>query len=320
MTKPNELTLRDKQLLELLAAGLPGKDIAGKLGLSVGTTRVYLHNLYVKLGVGGRAAAMVLHQRARATAARGTAEAAAAPHGGLRRMDESAGDIAVRAGLLSSLGAMSCFLGPHARAWEVAVRLKGQAVDDDLVRRHLHSRRLWEALLRADWPVAKQAAEDGAVADLLLASPADYAVACCMLALGGYQVAGAMVRLHESRGGASRMLRQSESNLLRATLERSLSKDGTGQDFLRGQLRSLASNLPFKHLAMVTAFHLCLNRRDNESAADVANALWREAESQRQQLLDLGDDVLAGSVPASQANPPTARAARPRAAVAALSR
>ncbi|MBL8515209.1 MAG: helix-turn-helix transcriptional regulator [Betaproteobacteria bacterium] len=311
MKKLNELNLRDKQLLELLAAGLPGKDIAKKLDLSEGTTRVYLHNLYAKIGVKGRAEAMVLHNRAKAAEVRNKLETLAA--GALvapRKLDESAGDIAVRTGLLSSLGAMSCFLGPHSRAWEISVRLKGETMGDDLRRRRMDSRRLWEALLGGDWPYAKQAAENGAIADFLIASPADYAVACCMLALGGFQVAGEMIKLHEGRGGALHMLKKSESNLVQMTLASSLSKDGPASDFLRSQLKAFATNLPFKHLAMVVAYHLCLKRKDENGAVEIANALWKEAESQRQHLLEMGDDVLTGATPGSQNGSAGRRAAR----------
>jgi DNA-binding CsgD family transcriptional regulator len=311
MKKLNELTLRDKRLLELLAAGLPGKDIAKRMGLSEGTTRVYLHNLYAKIKVKGRAEAMVLHNRERATTVRSEMDKLATrPRELLRKPDETAGDIAVRAGLLSSLGAMACFLGPHARSWEISMRLKGRAMDEDLIHRREVSRRMWEALLCGDWFHAKRAAENGTVADLLLSSPADYAVACCMLSLGGFHLAGPMIKLHEGRGTVSHILKKSESNLVQVTLAWSLSKDGSVADFLSGQLKAFAANAPFKHLAMVTAYFLCIERKDQSGAVKIANALWKEAESQRQHLLDMGDDVLAGSTPGSQAGSTGSRATR----------
>jgi DNA-binding CsgD family transcriptional regulator len=321
MKKPIELTLRDKQLLELLSAGLSGRDIAKKMDLTEGTTRVYLHNLYAKISVRGRAEAMVLHNRAKATAMQSDLQKlTTAPRIALRKMDESAGDIAVRAGLLTSLGAMSSFLGPHSRAWEVSVRLKGQAMDEDVLHRRMGSRRLWEALLRGDWAYAKQAADDGEVAGLLVSSPADYAVACCMLALGGFQIAGEMAKLHEGRGGATHVLKKSESNLVQMTLAWSMSKDGSVQEFLRAQPKAFASNAPFKHLAMVVAFFLCMQRKDDAGAVGVANALWKEAESQRQQLLDMGDDVLTGSTPGTAAGAASAQAMRQTEADAVLIR
>lgn len=301
MKKLHELTLRDRQLLALLSAGLPTKEIAKKLDLSDGTTRVYLHNLYAKINVKGRSEAMVLHHRAKTTEVRSKLEAqAAGMRIAMRKLDESAGDIAVRAGLAASLGSMSCFLGPHSRAWEVAVRLKGKTMDDSLLHRRTDSRRLWEALLGGEWSYAKQTAESGLVTDLLISSPADYAVACCMLALGGYQIAGEMIKLHEGRGGASQILKKSESNLVHTTLASSLSIGGLASEFLPSHVKAFATNLPFKHLAMVVAYHLCLKGKDESGAVEIADALWKEAESQRRHLLEMGDDVLAGVAPGNK--------------------
>ncbi|KOS69080.1 hypothetical protein AEA09_11355 [Lysinibacillus contaminans] len=60
---PNELlTSREKEVFDLLAYGGTNREIAEQLGLSEGTVRVYLSNIYSKLGVNTRAKA-ILHKK-----------------------------------------------------------------------------------------------------------------------------------------------------------------------------------------------------------------------------------------------------------------
>ncbi len=54
------LTPREEQVLRLAAAGLTHKEIARRLGIRAKTARNHLTNLYDKLGIHGRAQA-VLH-------------------------------------------------------------------------------------------------------------------------------------------------------------------------------------------------------------------------------------------------------------------
>ena len=56
-------TLREIQLLDLLDQGLNNEQVADRLSLSVPTVKWHLHNVYVKLGVRSRSAALA---RARA--------------------------------------------------------------------------------------------------------------------------------------------------------------------------------------------------------------------------------------------------------------
>ena len=53
------LTPRELDLVRLAASGLRNKDLAGRLGISVGTVKMHLHNVYRKLGVDGRVALAV---------------------------------------------------------------------------------------------------------------------------------------------------------------------------------------------------------------------------------------------------------------------
>lgn len=52
------LTARESEILGLLAAGASAPDIGGRLHLSTATVKTHLHNLYEKLGVNDRAAAV----------------------------------------------------------------------------------------------------------------------------------------------------------------------------------------------------------------------------------------------------------------------
>lgn len=52
-----ELTDREKKMLDLLTEGATSAAIAEKVGLTDGTTRVYLHKLYRRLKVANRTAA-----------------------------------------------------------------------------------------------------------------------------------------------------------------------------------------------------------------------------------------------------------------------
>jgi DNA-binding NarL/FixJ family response regulator len=55
---PNRLTPRQTDLLRLVAAGHTNAQIARRLGLSEGTVRTHLENIYSRLQVSGRTAAV----------------------------------------------------------------------------------------------------------------------------------------------------------------------------------------------------------------------------------------------------------------------
>jgi two-component system nitrate/nitrite response regulator NarP len=48
------LTTREKAIASLIAQGLRNREVASELGLTEGTVKVYLHNMYAKLGVENR--------------------------------------------------------------------------------------------------------------------------------------------------------------------------------------------------------------------------------------------------------------------------
>jgi DNA-binding NarL/FixJ family response regulator len=60
-----ELRPSETKILELLAEGLANKEIAGRLGLSAGTVRWHLENIYSKLHVHSRTEAVLKFQSAK---------------------------------------------------------------------------------------------------------------------------------------------------------------------------------------------------------------------------------------------------------------
>ncbi len=60
---PHSLSEREMQVLREAARGLPNKDIARRLNLSVRTVHTHLGNIFTKLGVGSRTEAVLLALR-----------------------------------------------------------------------------------------------------------------------------------------------------------------------------------------------------------------------------------------------------------------
>jgi DNA-binding NarL/FixJ family response regulator len=52
------LTERELTIMKLVAEGMSGKEVAGKLGITYGTVKSHLHSIYSKLGVKGRVGLM----------------------------------------------------------------------------------------------------------------------------------------------------------------------------------------------------------------------------------------------------------------------
>jgi DNA-binding NarL/FixJ family response regulator len=48
------LTSKEKELANLVRYGMSNKQIANTLGISEGTVKVHLHNIYRKMNLGGR--------------------------------------------------------------------------------------------------------------------------------------------------------------------------------------------------------------------------------------------------------------------------
>jgi two-component system nitrate/nitrite response regulator NarP len=54
------LSRREEEIVDLVAQGMRNRDIAGQLGLTEGTVKVYLHRIYEKLGVTNRTELAIL--------------------------------------------------------------------------------------------------------------------------------------------------------------------------------------------------------------------------------------------------------------------
>jgi two-component system, NarL family, nitrate/nitrite response regulator NarL len=54
------LTKRERQIVELVSAGLPNKDAGRQLNLTAGTIKVHLHNIFSKLAINNRTALTAL--------------------------------------------------------------------------------------------------------------------------------------------------------------------------------------------------------------------------------------------------------------------
>ena len=61
----NELTPRERELAALVASGLRNREIAARLGISEGTAKLHLYNVYKKLGVSSRVELAIRMQAAR---------------------------------------------------------------------------------------------------------------------------------------------------------------------------------------------------------------------------------------------------------------
>jgi DNA-binding NarL/FixJ family response regulator len=57
------LTWREREVLCLVAKGLPNKIVAEQLGISAGTVKLHLHHIYCKIGVSSRSALRTLALR-----------------------------------------------------------------------------------------------------------------------------------------------------------------------------------------------------------------------------------------------------------------
>jgi DNA-binding NarL/FixJ family response regulator len=62
------LSPRERAVALLIGGGLSNKEVARELGLSVGTVKIHVHNIFQKLGVRSRHG-LIVHHGARARAA-----------------------------------------------------------------------------------------------------------------------------------------------------------------------------------------------------------------------------------------------------------
>ena len=291
--KAANLEMKERQMLELLADGASTRVIAKKMGYSEGTVRVYLHNMYRKIGVKNRTEALLWQLAHR----RGTVdEPAAAPQRRVRTVqsDETFGDVALRDGLLCTLGVMESFTGPYGRVWEVGARLKGAPIDEVTLDTRDDARMLWRAFLQGSFAYAKAVHDEGHADRWLESFPSEAVLHASLLLLGGYSHAAdaCIARLSKVRKGA-RSASGRELSLLRALRAAVYSGDDEAMGTLHQLATERSAHSPAKHLALVALFHAYRQRKDAPRAREAANVLWVEAESARRQLEAMGVRPLA---------------------------
>jgi DNA-binding CsgD family transcriptional regulator len=282
----------DKKMLELLLKGASGRLIAERLGYKEGTTRVYLHSLYKRIGVNNKTSAVTWYLDTIVTddthADREAANQA--------QRIKSFGDMAVRRGLLESLGFMGVFLGPYGRMWEVSHKLKETRAahlspSDQQLR--ATARGMWESFLDGNFVEGKRQFDAGILPKLFVASPSDAVILTLMLVLGGYTSSArrAMSTLPAKKSG-SLGVTVDELRALTATSDAVEKSNDSAIVAIHQMIQSSTARPVFRHLLLAALFHLYRMRADNARASGVADALWAEAEGARAHLEAAGDRPL----------------------------
>ena len=299
--KPYTIDARDERMLELLSKGLSSRLIARQMGYREGTMRVYLHNLYRKIGVGTKTEAVIWHFGRSAAPPAARSEPPVRPPGNV----DLFGDMAVQEDLDAALGVMSHFTGPYGRMWEVAARLKGAAIDAPVTMRRARSRLLWRALLKGDAAYAKRLYDADMGAELLLDSPSDAVTLVALLMIGGYSSAAdrLALRLTHKRKGGPQGATPREAGLIRALRDALDGDDKSALAALQRLAGEKAAPPMVKQVALAMLFHAARARRDFDRARQAANAVWAEAEGTRQQLHAMGERTLGAERSAAPGKP-----------------
>ena len=281
MTRNIDLTPRDLRLLEQLGKGLSNQEIADRLGYRHGSIRVYLHNLYKKLGVEGKTAAAVWFMEASANAV--TAVPAA---------DESVGDMALRTNLLTTLGAMSLLIGPYGKLWHVASRLKAQLPDPSSYENRQRCRPLWEALLRGDFGYGKKFLDARSRGAEPFRSPLEGVLLALLLRFAGASKPANRVTTLLGQG---KRLGADAAGFLADVREAMEAKEPSAPERLHRVAERLEPFTPLRHIAIAVLFHVHKAFGEAEKARAAAETLWAEAEASRQHLKAMGEPALSPS-------------------------
>jgi len=270
---------RSQRMLELLAQGAGSKLIAKELGYQDGTMRVYLHNLYRKIGVANKTEAVIWYLK------RGGGEGKAAePAPALRKGDDLVGEMALAEGLYATLGVMGLYLGPFSRAWEVAAKASGEEPARGEDERRARVRAIWDALVKGDFAYGKALhdVDEGYV--MLSGSASDAVLLAALLIAGGYshaarQLASKLTDRRRSRPAVPAR----EASLLEIAFDAFEGKlAAPGMARLQKVTEGNTTHPVQRQLALVLLFHAARTRRDLERAKQVANTLWTEAQDARE--------------------------------------
>jgi DNA-binding CsgD family transcriptional regulator len=278
--RPPELTETEQKILELLVTGASSKAIAAQLGYKDGTTRVYLHALYKRIGVSNKTSAVTWYLDLQRAGSVDSSKPASA---------ETFGDRAIQSDLYSSLGMMEVFLGPYGKMWDMLTSLEGDG--DRAQELRCRSRQLWNAFVRGDFREAARYYDREGSAKLFVESPSDSVVLAASLLLGGYTARATKVT-------ASLKLKRDGSIGITPDEKAALAAIGDfveeiDADVALGALHRLADRglrrPVFRHFLIVALFHAYCFRNDVARARDVANVVWAEAEAARVHLRSMGD-------------------------------
>ncbi len=283
----------DKKMLELLVKGASGRTIADRLGYKEGTTRVYLHSLYKRIGVNNKTSAVTWYLDAIAANEPNTDHANESLP--MHRFS-SFGDMAVRRGLLESLGFMGVFVGPYGRMWEVASKVKdARTLRPTVADLHLRllARSLWEALVAGNFVEGKRQFDAGALPKLFVASPSDAVVLAMMLVLGGYTSSAkkAIGSLPPRKSGSLGVTADELRGLL-ATSDAVERSNDSGVAALHELISTANARPVYRHVMLTALFHLYRMRGDTPRAMAVADTIWAEAENAQKHLAAAGDKTL----------------------------
>ena len=293
--KDTAIDAKNQRMLELLAQGATSRIMARQMGYQEGTMRVYLHNLYRRIGVANKTEAVVWYlNRERAKDDVKAVESAQRAGSG-----DLFGDMAVEEDLLAALGVMNHFIGPYGRLWEVAQRIEGSELDAHALQKRARVRMLWRALLRGDWAYGKRAYDADVGGSLAMDSPSDTMLLAALLLAGGYSLAAdRLVAQLTDKRKAVRGLSARETALLKTLREVFNTRDEPPLAALQ-KAAADKSQGGQRHLAMVMLFHALRARGDVARARQAANAVWAEAEAGRKHLQAMGERPLGEGLPAS---------------------
>ncbi len=282
----------DKKLLELLVTGATGKAIAEALGYKEGTTRVYLHNLYQRIGVKNKISAVNWYQAQIGEVTRVPGAAQIVPE----KISKSFGDIALREGLRASLGVMEVYLGPYSRTWEISILLspnQGSSVSENPHQNSATVRQLWSAILDGDFAVGKRGYDEGLLQKLFIAGPSDAVPLAVLLGLGEYTSnASAAIHALPAKSAKNAGITVDEHDMLEAVLGAYSKRAQESIDTLIGLVARKQTSPALRHLVCACLFHIYRKYDQRELARDIANYLWADAEAIRANLESVGDKLL----------------------------
>jgi DNA-binding CsgD family transcriptional regulator len=290
-THPELLTDTDRAMLRMIAEGATSEEIAARLGLKHGTTRVYISRLYDRLGVKNKAEA-IRWQLDQAPAVTAMVHQPATPVPSAA----SVADYAIHHGLRQLLGVFEEYVGPRSRVWAATQALEetaGEAVEPTDPRLIAEARSIWRALLSGDSDRGRQAFDGGLAGEFLAASHADLLLLAASLCVGRHRS-----RLMEcvslcERVVGNRRPRRSELKMVALLAAAAEGKPAAVRD-LADLTQDTQLRLGLRQTLLAVRFHLHLYANDSAAAGEAATELFGMALEGARELGGTGDPLLGG--------------------------